>query len=58
MKNPRKSPILWKEAQRRKNKPVVDVKGSCIFIVYYEENITANVSIFSVPLAQVGVGGV
>ena len=58
MKSLRKGPVLWKEAQRRRNKPVVNVKGSCIFIVYYGGGITTNVSIFSVPLARVGVGGV
>ena len=33
-------------------------KGRCIFIMYYEEIITASVSIFSVPLVEAGVGGV
>jgi hypothetical protein len=36
----------------------MDIKNSYIFIVYYEEIITGNVSIFSVPLAEVGEGGV
>ena len=56
--NLRESPIPRKEAQKRKNKLVMNTKGGCSFIMYYEVIITANVSIFSVPLAGVGVGGV
>lgn len=40
------------------NELVVSSGCSCIFIMYYEEIITASVSIFSVPLVGVGVGGV
>lgn len=54
----RKNLALRKGVQKRKSKSVMNSKGRCIFIMYYEEIITASVSIFSVPLVEAGVGGV
>lgn len=57
-RNLRKGLVLKKGVQKRRNRSVMDIKGSCIFIMYYKEMITADVSIFSVPLVEAGVGGV
>lgn len=57
-KNLRKGLLLRKEVQKRKNRPLANIKGGCILIVYYEEIITGNVSIFSAPLVEAEVGGV